>query len=187
MPDFIPSGGALSTVDVDNTSAGRSTDATTPDGAAAWLCMFRRLQQPVSFGPYRVGATDTRYQTVLVPPGSTHVMVGCLYTGEVSGPEFYIEMPPGAGFGAASTMPPANPDGTPVIENAKWHYTTFADADDAAPGDMTHLNVKDIGGRNDDEWQLANVKMVFPAAAIATLAVHAWSTWPVYLGLQATP
>lgn len=190
MPDFIPVGTPLDTVDVDNTSVGRSSHAKALDMACQWLTMVRRLQQPVSFQRYRTGGTEAeRYQTVLIPPGSTHVRVSCLYTGgSAEGPRFDIELPPGAGFvGVDSQLPKQPVDAGNLIQNAGWLQTSWADTKDTPVADeLAHLNVQDIAGRNADEWQLATVRMTFNPSN-TTYAVHAWSTWPEFIDPTPTP
>ena len=190
MSDYIPAGAPLDTVEVDNTSTARSAHANALDLAAQWLTMVRRIQQPVSFQYVRTGGTEaSRYQTVMVPPGATHVRVSCLYSGgDDVGPTFDVELPPGAGYvGVDSQLPAQVPDPNDSIHNAGWLQTSWVQTKDTPIADETaHLNVADIAGRNPDEWQVATVRMTF-SPSDTSYSVHAWATWPEFFDPTSTP
>jgi hypothetical protein len=190
MTDYIPAGGPLDTVDVDNTSTAAAMHPIAIDQASAWLTMNRRPQQPVSFQHFRTGGTENeRYQTVMVPPGATHVKVSCLYTGgSTVGPTFDIALPYSAGFVGVDSQLPANPeDGNESIHKSTWQETAWPDVvDSPVANSFAHINVKDIAGRNADEWQRATVRMTFTPSG-TSYAVHAWTTWPVFIDPTPTP
>jgi hypothetical protein len=187
-PSYIPTG-PLDTVDVDNTSPGRAQHGRTLDQAAAWLVANRRLQQPVAWAKPRTGnIVIYRYQTVLLPPGSTHVAVSCLYSGGNSaGPTFDLSLNGGAPWGTASTLPKHVPDAAVVISGASWAGTSWAATKDTpVAGGLGHLNVVDDPKRVPDEWQIATVRMTFSPSG-TSYQVHAWTCEPVFLDPTEVP